>query len=433
MRPLIALVAIGISTPSHLAGASIAPQELQLGALISSGRFGTCHWGRVSGNPCVVKRASATFAEGSEAERASHLENAANYLETEALMNRLLVERALENDETSARTTLAPYVGECIKEGERCLVWHAAGRKTLDEYIRAGQLAELATALGCDETELPRRVLQDVLRALAHVHACGVAHRDVKLSNLLVDGDAHTLRLIDFGSSVDCAGWLSTRRHGLRPERLPCNPLFAAVSRAKQPDFWHRSEWYAFDVYSAALVWLCVVVPSLAEDLDRLGDLRDELRAHRYNLHAWRRACTEPLSGETERSGDKGATENTEEADECAVPATAGFAQTFGWRAHGSTHAFDGEQASHSDGVSEDAWQLLMSMVDLDPQERPSAADALLGRYLNCDCTAGEVPLPAPDPWTLDGLEALVSPMPARRRASADECSLHADEFEDIG
>ena len=60
-----------------------------------------------------------------------------------------------------------------------------------------------------------RRVLHDTLAALAHVHACGVAHRDVKPANLLVDAEARRLRLIDFGSAADCASWHDAERRGL--------------------------------------------------------------------------------------------------------------------------------------------------------------------------------------------------------------------------
>jgi len=39
------------------------------------------------------------------------------------------------------------------------------------------------------------------LRSLAHLHACGICHRDVKPQNLLVDTASHVLKLCDFGSA----------------------------------------------------------------------------------------------------------------------------------------------------------------------------------------------------------------------------------------
>ena len=68
-------------------------------------------------------------------------------------------------------------------------------------------------------------------------------------------------------------------------------------------------------------------------------------------------------------------------------------------------------------------WQLLTRLLALDPASRPSAAEALLGRYLNSDCTEGELPVTAPEPWTLEGLRCTMGLTPARRLVS-DECPL---------
>jgi len=52
----------------------------------------------------------------------------------------------------------------------------------------------------------------------------------------------------------------------------------------------------------------------------------------------------------------------------------------------------------------EPAWRLLTSLLSRDPSRRPSAAEALLGPYLNSDCGAAKLPLPAAEPWTLEAL-----------------------------
>lgn len=41
-------------------------------------------------------------------------------------------------------------------------------------------------------------------RALAHIHAMGVCHRDIKPQNLLVNTQTHELKLCDFGSAKVC-------------------------------------------------------------------------------------------------------------------------------------------------------------------------------------------------------------------------------------
>ena len=123
------------------------------------------------------------------------------YLETEAEVQRLLIERTdrYSSSETHEQT-LAPYLGTCVKEGCRYLVWRACGMDTLDDYLVDGgrRLPELAHSLGCSEADLPQRVLRDVLHCLAHIHSCGIVHRDVKPSNLVVDAAGYA-RLVDFG------------------------------------------------------------------------------------------------------------------------------------------------------------------------------------------------------------------------------------------
>lgn len=71
----------------------------------------------------------------------------------------------------------------------------------------------------------------------------------------------------------------------------------------------------------------------------------------------------------------------------------------------------------------EHAWQLLTALLALEPECRPSAAEALLGSYLNSDCTEGELPASAPEPWTFEGLLSATGAQPTRWLVS-DECSL---------
>jgi len=52
-----------------------------------------------------------------------------------------------------------------------------------------------------DNPELIRKVIYDVLQALAYLHTKGYIHRDIKPENILICGDGNTFKLCDFGLS----------------------------------------------------------------------------------------------------------------------------------------------------------------------------------------------------------------------------------------
>ncbi|MBX3470417.1 MAG: serine/threonine protein kinase [Planctomycetes bacterium] len=103
-----------------------------------------------------------------------------------------LLERFRREAEAQARVDGHENVARALGTGE------AHGRPYLVmELVEGGDLDDLLEAgrLGLEEKV---RVLAGVARGLAHLHARGVLHRDLKPPNILFDG-ARTVKLADFG------------------------------------------------------------------------------------------------------------------------------------------------------------------------------------------------------------------------------------------
>jgi len=78
----------------------------------------------------------------------------------------------------------------------------------VSSLCRGGDLAQALEMRGCLCEEDARSVMAGILRGLAHLHARGVAHRDIKLENILLTDSKHDMskvKIIDMGFAKQLA------------------------------------------------------------------------------------------------------------------------------------------------------------------------------------------------------------------------------------
>lgn len=103
-----------------------------------------------------------------------------------------IARRRLEDEASAGRLvshpSALPILDEMFEKGEAAIVFPYVQGETLAERLRGGKMHARAAA----------QVALDIADVLAAAHEAGVAHRDVKPSNILLGDDGRT-RLLDFG------------------------------------------------------------------------------------------------------------------------------------------------------------------------------------------------------------------------------------------
>lgn len=128
---------------------------------------------------------------------------------------------------------------------------HAIGREhnlpfIVMEYVNGPSLAELLRARGLLPADDARRIFRELLAGLAAAHAAGLIHRDVKSSNLLLDGPEQRVKIADFGLARLSADQTQLTLAGA----VLGTPEYMSPEQARgDRDVDHRS-----DLYSAGVV-----------------------------------------------------------------------------------------------------------------------------------------------------------------------------------
>ena len=147
----------------------------------------------------------------------------------------------------------------------------------------------LADHMGTLEWGEIQRILTCLLDALAHAHARGVIHRDLKLSNVLYDAASGAIKLTDFGIAHAMAATGDPFRWGT-PAYMPPEQLLGR--------WWDYGPWT--DLYSLGCCAYALVTGKRAfpDDVAKDGDRRLPALAPRMavpdGLEPWLATLTEP-------------------------------------------------------------------------------------------------------------------------------------------
>ena len=247
-RPAVNVAAAGHEILQRL---RINSTECTLGLPLAHGAYGSVRWATVDGVTCIAKSAKPGKIDADA------------FLAAEALINARLKTAAPED------AHLAPFLGAASVAGSPYLVWRACPgvHGTLEDFLEPRlRLTKLGRALGITPSHehgstfhavLARTLLRELLSTLVVVHGCGVASRDIKPANLLVDDECHGLRLIDFGAasiaSASDAG-RPEQQGGGGPARGSSAEAGTAAYMPPEGAVMMPAVPGAYDIYSASLV-----------------------------------------------------------------------------------------------------------------------------------------------------------------------------------
>ena len=113
------------------------------------------------------------------------------------------------------------------------------------EHIDGGDLKEVIAKHKGFKEEISRRIIMQILKALAYLHEIKkIMHRDIKPQNLLVDPTCHILKVCDFGSAKKVT----------EESKQSVSYICSRYYRAPELMFGSRDYGTAIDIWSAGCV-----------------------------------------------------------------------------------------------------------------------------------------------------------------------------------
>ncbi|XP_051201879.1 mitogen-activated protein kinase kinase kinase 18-like [Lolium perenne] len=135
----------------------------------------------------------------------------------------------LKREQSILSSLTSPYVLRCLGSEVSASAGGSGGYDMLMEYAPGGSLADEIRRRGgrFEEEALIRSRARDILRGLAHAHASGIAHCDVKGRNVLIGADGRAM-IADFGCARRTTGGGIAGEH-----RVMGTPAFMAPEAAR--------------------------------------------------------------------------------------------------------------------------------------------------------------------------------------------------------
>ncbi|KAF6258518.1 kinase-like domain-containing protein [Scenedesmus sp. NREL 46B-D3] len=342
--------------------AAITKDDLKLGKRLGAGGFGS------------VYKATLTNEDGTTTP--AIVKKAKEFGEAEVWMN----ERMTRASPSSCAEFLGGFLdtpepgqkvgpaGAAVGLGGECvwLVWHDEGEFTLYDMMTKREFPyNVEPILLGRELRLPKNkrrrlvtlklVMQQLLEALDTAHATGIVHRDVKPQNAILSVRDKRLKLIDWGAAADLRLGINyvPNEYLLDPRYAPpqqyvmsrqtATPPPKPVAALLSPVLWQMEHPDKFDMYSVGILFLQMVFPNLRSD-NSLVAFNRRLQELGWDLPAWKR--------EVIRKHPRGLPKEYEEG-------------------------FEVLEAEEGAG-----WDLACQLVSYNPNDRPTAGEALLHRWL---------------------------------------------------
>lgn len=141
------------------------------------------------------------------------------------------------------------------------------------EYMEGGELYDKIKKHGPMVDKDARELIRQLVSAIQYCHAKGIAHRDLKLENILLDRDGKTIKLIDFGFS-------NFTSHYSKLSTFCGSPPYAA------PELFQGIEYNGFktDIWALGVIIYTITTASLPFDGANVNSIRVKVESANFRI-----------------------------------------------------------------------------------------------------------------------------------------------------